>query len=277
LVAVVFVLALALVCAGLIARELSSAEQTGFRPNSPAPIGLRALGWLSLAGLLFGPMTLLTGPRPLGWGPIDARLAELLGQTLAIAAVVAGLAGALGFGLAIATRERGPRALGLPITAAMLAPLAIPPSVLGLLSLTAATRVGWPPGLALTIVSLLGPGLALGFVTARVLISTIPPALLDAAADLGADGRARLRLVWLPLGRPALIAAAAVVFAWVLGQAAIPAFTSGPGGDTLAVALTVYARAGAMAVVRRWSLIAVLVALACVVLVERSTRARQRT
>jgi ABC-type spermidine/putrescine transport system permease subunit II len=67
------------------------------------------------------------------------------------------------------------------------------------------------------------------------------------------------------------------VFAWVLAQAAIPAFTSGPGGDTLAVALTVYARAGAMAVVRRWSLIAVFVALACVVLIERSTRGRRRT
>jgi ABC-type spermidine/putrescine transport system permease subunit II len=116
---------------------------------------------------------------------------------------------------------------------------------------------------------------ALGFIAARVLISAIPAALLDAAADLGASGGDRIRLVWLPLGRPALIVAAMVVLAWVIGQAAIPAFTSGPGGDTLAVALTIHARAGAMELVRRWSLVLVLAAIVCAIAVERVARRRR--
>jgi ABC-type spermidine/putrescine transport system permease subunit II len=104
----------------------------------------------------------------------------------------------------------------------------------------------------------------------------VPTRLLDAAADLGARPLARLRMVWLPLGRPALAAAAAIVFTWVLGQATIPAFTSGPGGDTLAVGLTVMARGGSLAIVRRWALVSVVVPILAVLLLRSLGRARAR-
>lgn len=269
LIGVLVLLIAALPCAAAIARELSHAEQARAHPHERPSAWLRALGWLGFAAILLGPVLLLTGPHPKGIGPADHALVELLGRTLALAAIVAVLAGAAGFGLAIATRRRSASVLPMIM---LLTPLAIPPSVLGMLSLAAATRVGWPPGFGLTLAALLGPALALGLIAARVLITTIPATLLEAAADLGADSRDRLRLVWLPLGRPALIVAAAVVFAWVIGQAAIPAFTSGPGGDTLAVALTIHARAGAMELVRRWSTVLVIAALACVQVIVRVTR-----
>jgi ABC-type spermidine/putrescine transport system permease subunit II len=272
LIGVLMLLTLALPCAVAIARELTHAEQVVASPRRP-PAWLRAIGWSSFAAILLGPALLLAGAHPRGFGPGDRQLLELLGRTLALASVVAALASAAGFGLAIATRDGRHR---FALSVAVLAPLAIPPSVLGLLSLATATRLAWPPGVALTIVALLGPALAMGFVAARVLISAIPPALLEAAADLGAGKRERLRLVWLTLGRPALLVAAALVLAWVLGQATIPAFTSGPGGDTLAVALTIHARAGAMALVRRWSLVLVIAALICAIAVARMTRSRKR-
>ena len=114
--------------------------------------------------------------------------------------------------------------------------------------------------------------MTLAYIAARLLLATIPEALVDAARDLGAAGLDRLRTLWLPLGRPALLVATLVAFAWALGQAAIPSFTSGPGGDTLAVALTIHARAGSMAVVRRWSLVLVVLPVSAAVAIRWAGR-----
>jgi ABC-type spermidine/putrescine transport system permease subunit II len=216
---------------------------------------------------------LLLGEQPEGFGATDQRLALLLVRSLGIAFVVAALSTCAGFGLALASR-RAPHPAWIGV--AVLAPLAIPPSILGLLALGVGTKLGLSPGPTLTVLALLGPALALGFVTARLMTVVVPRALIDSAIDLGATASERLRLVWLPLARPALVVAAVLVFAWVLGQAAIPAFTSGPGGDTLAVALTIHARAGSMALVRRWSLLLVVVPVLAVVVAQRLAHWRPR-
>ena len=274
LLGILVLLGLACASAWAIARELGRGQLDRRQPDPPAPTWLAGLGWASLVLALAGPGRLLFGAHPRGFGPVDERLLELLGQSLAIAGIVAGIAAVLGFGLAIATRSAS--ASSRVATVLVLTPLAIPPSVLGLLSLSAASSIGWRPGVGLTVASLLGPAVALAFVAARVLIAAIPAALVDAAVDLGAGPRDRLRLVWLPLGRPAVLVAAAVAFAWSLAQAAIPAFTSGPGGDTLAVALTIHARAGSLELVRRWSLILAVTALAAAVVVALVARRRGR-
>lgn len=257
LVGMLGLLALALVLAWVLAGELGRLTGASFRTPPPASRTTRALGWASFACVAAIPLALVLGDQPEGIGPRDRMLAGLLAQTLMIAVVVASLAAALGFGFALAL-GRGRARVGV---AAVLIPLALPASVYGLLALLLATTLGIRPGSGLTIAALLPQALALGFLVARVLIGVVPLALIDAAADLGADGLARLRWVWLPLGRPALQISAAVVFTWVLGQAAIPAFTSGPGGDTLAVGLTILARGGELELVRRWSLAIVAVPL----------------
>jgi ABC-type spermidine/putrescine transport system permease subunit II len=229
-------------------------------------------GWVAFTLLALVPARLLFGAHPDGFGANDVLLGRLLVRTLGLAAVVAMLGATLGALLAVLSRSVGSR-----ISATLLVlPIAIPASVYGLLALAVGVELGLRPGLLLTTLALLPSSLALGFLVARVLGSVVPSRLLDAAADLGAGPLARLRMVWWPLGRPAIVAAAAIVFTWVLGQATIPAFTSGPGGDTLAVGLTVMARGGSLALVRRWAMVSVLVPILAVVLLRSLGRARAR-
>ena len=252
LAGILFMLALALICAWMFARELDAAGRIDWRPLPPASLGLRALGWGMFALMLAVPLAASWGPRSTGFGPRDAALLALAGRSLGLALTLALLSATLGLALALLCR-------GLPqrgrswIALALLTPLAIPPSVLGLLALQLAAALGLRPGLTLTVLGLLGPCLALAFICLRLAVMAIPAGLSDAAADLGADARERLRLLWLPAMQPALLAVVLVVTAWVLAQAAIPSFSSGPGGDTLAVALTIHARAGDLELVRRWS------------------------
>ncbi|MFV8751684.1 ABC transporter permease subunit [Nannocystaceae bacterium ST9] len=255
-------LIVALPCAWLLAGELRRAESASFRPLAPASPVIRGLGWASFAMLAAVPAALVFGEHPSGFGPRDQMLARLLGQTTLIAGSVALLAALLGFAVAIAL---GPTSSRRSV-AVLVLPLALPASVFGLLALSLASALGLRPGTPLTVLALLPQALALGFLVARVMSSVVPRALIEAAADLGAHAIDRLRLVWLPLGKPALLIAFAVVFTWVLGQAATPAFTSGPGGDTLAVGLAIFARGGGLPVVRRWALAIVVVPISLLVI-----------
>jgi ABC-type spermidine/putrescine transport system permease subunit II len=221
------------------------------------------------------PARLVFGDQPQGFGASDMLLARLLLRTLGLALGIAMIAAVLGSLLALLSRGLSGVSSRLSATLLVL-PIAIPASVYGLLALAVGVELGLRPGVSLTTLALLPSSLALAFLVARVFGSVVPTRLLDAAADLGADPLARLRMVWLPLGRPALAAAAAIVFAWVLGQATIPAFTSGPGGDTLAVGLTVMARGGSLALVRRWALVSVLVPVLAVVLLSVVGRMQAR-
>jgi ABC-type spermidine/putrescine transport system permease subunit II len=260
-------LVVALPCAWLLAGELRVAEGASFRSSAPAPMGVRVAGWATFGLLASVPARLLFGDHPSTFEPNDMLLARLLGRTLALAGLVAVLAATIGSLLAVLAR--GHTGVGGRVSATLLVlPIAIPASVYGLLALAVGVELGLRPGPLLTTFALLPSALALAFLVARVLGSVVPTAMLDAAADLGAGPLARLRMVWLPLGRPALSAAAAIVFAWVLGQATIPAFTSGPGGDTLAVGLTIMARGGSLPLVRRWALVSMIVPILAVVLVR---------
>jgi ABC-type spermidine/putrescine transport system permease subunit II len=264
-------LIVALPCAWLLAGELRRAEVASFRPLPHAAPVIRALGFTSFAMLLAIPAALLLGEHPQGFGTRDAMLVRLLGRTAGIAGSVALLAAVGGFLMAIALGPSRSRAA----VAVLVLPLALPASVFGLLALAVAGELGLHPGIVLTVLALLPQALALGFLVARVLSSVVPRVLIEAAADLGANAIDRLRLIWLPLGRPALLVAFAVVFTWVLGQSATPAFTSGPGGDTLAVGLAVMARGGDLEMVRRWALAIVVVPMVLVAipsLVQRFAR-----
>jgi ABC-type spermidine/putrescine transport system permease subunit II len=272
LVVLLGLLLVALPCAWLLAGELRLADGASWRPLPRASTRLRVAGWVVFTLLASVPARLLLGAHPDGFAAHDMLLGRLLVRTLGLAVVIATLASVLGSLLALLSRAHA--GFGARLSATLLVlPIAIPASVYGLLALAVGGEVGLRPGPLLTTLALLPSALALAFLVARVLGSVVPTRLLDVAADLGAGPLERLRLIWLPLGRPALAAAAAIVFAWVLGQATIPAFTSGPGGDTLAVGLTVMARGGSLAIVRRWALVSVLVPILAILLV----RARRST
>jgi len=65
---------------------------------------------------------------------------------------------------------------------------------------------------------------------------------------------ARLLRIWWPLLRPAGVALGLVGFAHALADGSVPAFTTGPGGSTLAVGMAIVARGGEVEVVPRWAL-----------------------
>jgi ABC-type spermidine/putrescine transport system permease subunit I len=64
-----------------------------------------------------------------------------------------------------------------------------------------------------------------------VALERVDPALLDAASDLGADGRSIFRRVILPLGMPGVIAGAVIVGISATGEYVIPEILG--GGKTL--------------------------------------------
>jgi putative spermidine/putrescine transport system permease protein len=59
------------------------------------------------------------------------------------------------------------------------------------------------------------------------------PSLLEASADLGADGLQTFRLVTFPLVRSALLAGGILAFALSFDEIVVTTFTSGPGTQTL--------------------------------------------
>ncbi len=73
-------------------------------------------------------------------------------------------------------------------------------------------------------------------------LERIPPALLEASADLGARGWRTLSRVVLPLALPGLIAGSIFTFSLTLGDYVSPMLVGGPGSDF--IGNVVYANVG---------------------------------
>lgn len=234
-------IAVAVPCAWALARGLREAARG--RSGREGRPGRAGLGVLALCVL---PIAALIGPA-LAW-PWSAGDELLLSQVPATLAS-AGVAAILGAGLGCAA------GLGLPPRwgPTMLLPLALPPAVYGAAWLTVAQRLGWGPGDGLTVVALLPGQVAIAYAGA-VLAAADAEKLADSARDLGAGLAARARWLWWPLMAPTGVALALVAFAYAVGDAGASAFTSGPGGSTLAVGLEIVGRGGEVGVVPRWAL-----------------------
>ncbi len=216
--------------------EGSAGTQTRWAPR----IGLAALGVAALP--LLGLMLAIPGAET-----SEATLTAL-GYALVPTArglpLVSLLATAAGFLLA---RRSAP--LPLWTCALLVLPLAIPSAVQGILVLEVGRIAGARPGELLTLWGLFPGSLALAFVGARLAIAGSPRALEEAARDLGAGAWTRTKRLWIPLLGPAAAGVVLIVLALNLGTVSVPAFTSGPGGSTLAIALTILARGGGSAAV----------------------------
>jgi molybdate transport system permease protein len=139
------------------------------------------------------------------------------------------------------------------IQAGVALPLVLPPTVLGFYLLVALGPLTAPGRL---IIHLLGHPLAFSFegllvgsaiyslpFAVQPLVAgfrAIDPALLDAAATLGASPLRAFRTITLPLARPALLAAAVLTFAHTVGEFGVVLMLGGniPGATrTLSIAL----------------------------------------
>jgi ABC-type spermidine/putrescine transport system permease subunit II len=240
----------------VLGRALAGAREAIIAPTPR----LRAIG-LALAALAALPIAALVVPAlaPLGAG--DAVLAGKLVPTFAVVVLSAGVGTAIGATCAIGMRRGGALVFSL-----LLLPAVLPPIVYGVTALELGDRWGLGPGLALTVLALVPTCVALAFTVLVVARPRVPAVLVEAAADLGAGTLARVHRIWAPLLGPAVVAALVLAGAWAINDAALVAFTSGPGGSTLAVAMTVVARGAQSAVVPRWALVQVAVAVLAVAL-----------
>lgn len=175
----------------------------------------------------------------------DPNVRRTAGNSFAIALAVAALATVLGttFALGLDRRARR-RSVALPETAALV-PILVPDVVqgisllLGFVTAFAALdrAFGAAPSLGRWTVVLAHTAFAASYVTVlvRARLRTIPPALEEAALDLGAPPWTAFRRVTLPLVAPAVLGGALLAFTLSLDEYVLSFFTSGPGSDTLPV------------------------------------------
>lgn len=219
--------------------------------NDPLPPAASML-WLGRALALVAAMPMLAlVPEAMGpIGPADALLAARLGPTVLVLVATAVLGVAVGAGAAISA---GPRRTA--ITTIVLLPMVVPSTVYGIAALETGGALGLGSGVTLTVLGMLPVAAALGFVVTAVALPRVPASLLEAAANLGAGPWQRARTIWIPRLSAAWLAAAVLVAAWSLAESAIPAFTSGPGGSTIAIAMMIVARGAESHVLARWALL----------------------
>jgi ABC-type spermidine/putrescine transport system permease subunit II len=190
----------------------------------------------------------------------DALLAARLGPTVIVLVATAIVGVAIGAMASIAAGARR-----TTITAIVLMPLVMPTTVYGIAALELGRALGLSPGLLLTVLGALPTAAALGYIVTALALPRVPASLLEAAANLGAGPWQRARTIWIPRLAPAWLAGAVLVAAWSLAEATIPAFTSGPGGSTIAIAMTIVARGAEAHVLARWALLQAIVVVLAVV------------
>lgn len=215
----------------------------------PEPaLAATALLALALAALVVWPLARLAAasvaePRAratfAGLAP-GGELARLLLDSVALASASAVMTVALGFAVAYAlacTDLSGRRFVGL----ALVVPLGAPPFVasLGLLVLAGATARP-AGGIAALVVAQVLTFLPPAVAVLRGALAAIDADLEEVAESLGAGRLAAFRRVTLPLSRPALAAAALMVFVLSLTDLSNPLLV---GGGRAVLATEIYARA----------------------------------
>lgn len=252
------------------------------RPISPALKALAALMFVFLLAPLIVVLPIsFSGDRfmmfpPTSWstqwyGAIftDGRMVQAFWTSLGLAAVVTVLSLALGLPAAYALvrlKPRGADALGALFTA----PLLLPTIVLGLAILIVFARFG----LLATFPGLVAAHLVVTLPYAlRVLstaLSTLPIAVEEAAATLGAPPLTVFRRITLPMMRSGLIGTAALSFLVSFDEVVLSLFMTGPRIATLPVAMYHRVEQQADPLVASLSVLLVALTLAVVLVVDRS-------
>ncbi len=230
---------------------------------------------IPLVALVLGSLTRAVGlsPVPANWTLANFREAlagsygAALGRSLALAAVAATLVVLLGGLAASLVRRRAGRPIG---TAAILT-FAVPGSALAV-----AVLLAYGPWLRDTLMIILVAYLAkfwaLGHRSIAGSTDAIPPDLYRAARGSGAGPATALGTVIVPLLRPAITVAWAVVFLFAFHELTMSALLYGPGSETLAVVILNLRQLGDVTVTSAMAVILVvlvLVAFVPVVVIRR--------
>ena len=193
-----------------------------------------------LAALVLSSLTRAVGlsPVPANWtlanfgDALAGSYGSALARSLALAAIAATLVVLLGALAASLARTRGGRSIG---TLAVLT-FAVPGSALAV-----AVLLAYGPWLRDTLLIILVAYLAkfwaLGHRSIAGSADAIAPDLYRAARGAGAGPAAAARTIIIPLLRPALAAAWAIVFLFAFHELTMSTLLYGPGSETLAVVI----------------------------------------
>jgi ABC-type spermidine/putrescine transport system permease subunit II len=190
----------------------------------------------------------------------DGRLIGALGSSLQVAALSAPIALVCGSSAALAVER-----CRLPgrevLSAALLAPLLLPPVVLGMQALGLHQRLGlWGSPLSLALAHSLW-GAPVVFLVLRAALALVPAELEEAARGLGASPLRAYWSVTLPLVAPALVVAALLSLMISLNELVMALFLATPRLQTLPVVLWPEARHNLTPMVAAASVLTVLVCL----------------
>jgi len=197
----------------------------------------------------------------------DGEMVAALGLSLKLAFLAATSSVLLAL-LAAYALVKYPRFRGRALFAGMVnAPLVMPEVIVGLALLLLLVgmqgALGFPSrGLGTLLIghSLLGMAYATVVIQAR--LRELPPALEEAALDLGARPQQVFRLVTLPMILQALGSAWLLTFSLSLDDVVVSAFLSGPGSTTLPLVIFSRARLGVDPSVNAMATLIILVVVA---------------
>lgn len=115
----------------------------------------------------------------------------------------------------------------------MVLPIALPGIVTAVALQTAFGRVDLDLGFRTVVIGHATFCVVIAFNNVIARLRRMQPNLLEASADLGADGIQTFRFVTFPLIRSALLAGGLLAFALSFDEIVVTTFTSGPGFETL--------------------------------------------
>ncbi|MBL8588961.1 MAG: ABC transporter permease [Methylobacteriaceae bacterium] len=197
------------------------------------------------------------------------RMLEAFRVSLTLAALVTALSLAIAFPAAYAlARLRPPGADAL--MSAFTAPLLLPTIVLGLAILIVFASMGLLASWTGLVIAHLVVTVPYALRVLSTALATLPPAVEEAAATLGASGFTVFRRITLPLMAPGLVATCALCFLVSFDEVVISLFMTGPRITTLPVAMFHHVETRADPLVAALSVALVAVTLGVVLIVERS-------
>ena len=204
----------------------------------------------------------------------EHAMGEAFRVTVVLALIVTALSLLLGLCAALAL-VRGTFPGREAVSVLLSAPLLLPTIVLGLAILMVFVThglIGSWPGLVLAHLLMTLPYALRIMATA---LTTLPPAVEEAAASLGAPPLQVLLQVTLPMMSSGIVAATAIVFLISFDEVVVSLFVVGPRLTTLPVALYHYIESHTEPLVAAVSVLMICVTLVFIIVLDRTVGLRQ--
>jgi spermidine/putrescine transport system permease protein len=164
----------------------------------------------------------------------SAETAAALRNTLLVSGVATLLATVLGTLLAVGLHLRTFRGRAW-VDLLLYLPVVAPDIIMGVALLAFYVAIHLPLGRLTIILAHVSFQLSFVALVVRARLQDFPPALLEAARDLGASEATALRRVLLPVASPGIIAGALIALALSIDDFVVTYFTAGAGASTLPI------------------------------------------